>query len=134
MWFIMCIFYVRAQRRIQGEDVFGNKIKVLSPSVRNFSGEIVFIIKFHINGIWHENIYCSCYMTIFIYFIFSFTHKVKNRVKVFWKEVITTFTLFHVFFLFCLAISFSLIMNQKRIIKSPGIRWVYIEYLIILHD
>ncbi|XP_018577487.1 meiosis regulator and mRNA stability factor 1 [Anoplophora glabripennis] len=29
---------LRAQRRIQGEDVFGSKIKVLSPSVRNFSG------------------------------------------------------------------------------------------------
>ncbi|KAG5876129.1 hypothetical protein JTB14_007536 [Gonioctena quinquepunctata] len=29
---------LRAQRRIQGEDVFGNKIKVLSPSVRNFTG------------------------------------------------------------------------------------------------
>ncbi|CAG9812530.1 unnamed protein product [Phaedon cochleariae] len=29
---------LRAQRRIQGEDVFGNKIKVLSPSVRSFTG------------------------------------------------------------------------------------------------
>ncbi|XP_074027472.1 meiosis regulator and mRNA stability factor 1-like protein isoform X2 [Leptinotarsa decemlineata] len=31
-------YALRAQRRIQGEDVFGNKIKVLSPSVRNFTG------------------------------------------------------------------------------------------------
>ncbi|KAJ8976618.1 hypothetical protein NQ317_017448 [Molorchus minor] len=29
---------LRAQRRIQGEDVFGNKIKVLPPSVRGLSG------------------------------------------------------------------------------------------------
>ncbi|CAH1954341.1 unnamed protein product [Acanthoscelides obtectus] len=28
----------RAQRRIQGEDVYGNKIKVISPSMRNYSG------------------------------------------------------------------------------------------------
>nr|CAH7737791.1 unnamed protein product [Callosobruchus chinensis] len=29
---------LRAQRRIQGEDVYGNKIKVISPSIRNYSG------------------------------------------------------------------------------------------------
>ncbi|XP_060522951.1 meiosis regulator and mRNA stability factor 1 isoform X2 [Cylas formicarius] len=32
---------LRAQKRIQGEDVFGNKIKVLSPSVRCYSGKKV---------------------------------------------------------------------------------------------
>lgn len=29
---------LRAQRRVQGEDVFGNKIKVLSPALRNYAG------------------------------------------------------------------------------------------------
>ncbi|XP_076269311.1 meiosis regulator and mRNA stability factor 1-like protein isoform X11 [Rhynchophorus ferrugineus] len=32
---------LRAQKRIQGEDVFGNKIRVLSPSIRNFNGHKV---------------------------------------------------------------------------------------------
>lgn len=33
---ILCkLFDFRAQRRIQGEDVFGNKIKVLNPSSSN---------------------------------------------------------------------------------------------------
>lgn len=32
------ISYFRAQRRIQGEDVFGNKIKVLNPSSSSHQG------------------------------------------------------------------------------------------------
>lgn len=42
----------RAQRRVQGEDVFGNKIKVLSPALRNYAGKIVsFLFLFFIVNI-----------------------------------------------------------------------------------
>lgn len=34
------ILHFRAQRRIQGEDVFGNKIKVLNPASRSQQGNL----------------------------------------------------------------------------------------------